>query len=109
MDERWVRTHVRTCVARHLGNGGIQSIIPVIDGLSDREENITPQTFVQVVGISIMESTEPSICLARNCVQEAILFSIVNDGRDEPLIPDIYKSLASSAIAKHLFLVYGNL
>jgi hypothetical protein len=110
MDERWIRTHVRACVTRHLGNGnGIQTIVPVIDALSEQEGDITPEAFVQAIGTSIMESTEPSICLARNCVQESILFCIVENGRDEPLIPDAYKPLASSAIAKHLFLIYGNL
>jgi hypothetical protein len=110
MNERWIRTQAKACVSKHLGNGnGAQSILVTINALSDRAANITVDVFVDEIGNNIMASDEPSVCLARKCVQDAIVFTIVGEERDEPQIPEAYLVLASTAIAKHLFLIYGNM
>jgi hypothetical protein len=108
MDEKWINLHVKSCVTRHIASGnGIEGIISVVSTLSKRE--IKPEDFVREIGVFILESTDPSICLARGCVQEAIVYCIVNNGRQEPQVPALYLALASAAIAKHILSAYKRL
>jgi hypothetical protein len=108
MDEKWIKTHVAFCVTKHLESGpGMQGISSVINRLGRSTLGLT--LFIENVAIFILDSNDPAICLAKRCVQEAIVFSIVERNGSEPRVPGLYAELAATAIAKHIWEVYKGL
>ena len=108
MSEQWIKSHVAFCVSKHLESGsGMQGILTVIDQLD--QSTLKPMVFIENVAPYILSSTDPGFCLAKKCVQEAIVFTIVNRGGSEPRVPGLYVELAATAIAKHIWEVYKGL
>jgi len=108
MDEKWIRAHVAFCVAKHLESGpGMQGIFLVIDRLG--RSTLEPKSFIEHVAIFILGSNDADLCLAKRCVQEAIVFSIVDRDGPEPRVPGLYAELAATAMAKHIWEVYKSL
>ncbi len=105
MDEGWISKHVRHCVQEHKIEDG--AIIRAMTDLSQKE--VGANTFVATMGKLIRDSTDAGVCQARRCVQEHIIVTIVDAEGKEPLVPNYYEQLASTAIAKHLWTIFRDM
>lgn len=85
----------------------MQGIHSVISRLA--RSALEPKAFIENVAFSILNSNSPDLSLAKRCVQEAIVFSIVERDGSEPRVPGLYAELAATAIAKHIWKAYKGL
>jgi hypothetical protein len=109
MDDNWIRNHVAFCCAKHIKSERfMQGIFAIIDRLG-AQSPLEPTSFIENVADFILESNDADLSLARRCVQEAIVYTIVDRNGPEPRIPGLYEGLAASAMAKHLWGIVKNL
>lgn len=108
MDDDWIRKHVAFCFARHIkSEQWVQDITAMIDQLGD--QSLEPESFIRNVGDFILDSNDAELSLTKRCVQEAIVYTIVDQNGPEPRVSGLYAGLAASAIAKHLWEIVKNL
>jgi hypothetical protein len=72
-------------------------------------ETLDPETFISMLGAVIEKSKDVNVCETKKCVEDAIVFTIIEDDTEEPRVAAYYEPLASTVIAKHLMTIYKSL
>ena len=108
MDDRWIRNHARYCCQMHLQNPREDNDV-LKEILAMSLVTLDAAEFVERLAEVVLRSTDPDVCEAKKCVEDAILWQIMDDEGEQPLIARAYEPLASAAIAKHLLTIYRSL